>query len=60
MPAIRSCSPSACTPRSRRLHRARAAAQTAPIRIIPALVFFFLPALLLVYLAPPILLLLLR
>ena len=46
--------------RSRRLHRARAAAQTAPIRVIPALVFFFLPALLLVYLAPPILLLLVR
>ncbi len=44
--------------RSRRLHRARAAAQTAPIRVIPALVFFFLPALLLVFLAPPILMLL--
>jgi hypothetical protein len=37
-----------------------AAAQTVPIRVIPALVFFFLPALLLVYLAPPILLLLVR
>ena len=35
------------------------AAQTAPIRVIPALVFF-LPALLLIYLAPPILLLLVR
>lgn len=28
-------------------------ARTAPIRIIPALVFFFLPGLLLIYLAPP-------
>jgi len=33
--------------------------QTAPIRVIPALVFF-LPALLLIYLSPPILLLLVR
>jgi len=37
-----------------RRQRAQAAAQTAPIRIIPALVFFFLPSLLLIYLAPPI------
>ncbi len=40
--------------RTRRRQRAEAKAQTAPIRIIPALVFFFLPSLLLVYLAPPI------
>lgn len=40
--------------RQTRRQRARAAAQTAPIRIIPALVFFFLPSLLLIYLAPPI------
>jgi len=37
-----------------RRQRAQAAAQTAPIRIVPALVFFFLPSLLLIYLAPPI------
>jgi len=37
-----------------RRQRAQAAAQTAPIRIVPALVFFFLPGLLLIYLAPPI------
>lgn len=36
-----------------RRQRAQASAQTAPIRIIPALVFFFLPSLLLIYLAPP-------
>ncbi|NPA72501.1 MAG: hypothetical protein GXO35_06700 [Gammaproteobacteria bacterium] len=42
--------------RTRRRQRAEALAQTAPLRIIPALVFFFLPALLLIYLAPPILL----
>ncbi len=40
--------------RSRRRQRAEVQARTAPIRIIPALVFFFLPGLLLVYLAPPI------
>jgi Flp pilus assembly protein TadB len=40
--------------RSRRRQRAEIKAQTAPIRIIPALVFFFLPSLLLIYLAPPI------
>ncbi len=40
--------------RTRRRQRAEVKAQTAPIRIIPALVFFFLPSLLLVYLAPPI------
>jgi len=41
--------------RTRRRQRAQATAQTAPVRVIPALVFFFLPALLLIYLAPPIL-----
>ncbi|MFL7813546.1 MAG: type II secretion system F family protein [Anaerolineales bacterium] len=46
--------------RTRRLQRAKVQAQTAAIRIIPALVFFFLPSLLLVYLAPPILNFLLR
>ena len=46
--------------RTRRRQRAETKAQTAPIRIIPALVFFFLPSLLLIYLAPPILNLLLR
>lgn len=40
--------------RSRRRQRAEVQARTAPIRIIPALVFFFLPGLLLIYLAPPI------
>jgi tight adherence protein C len=40
--------------RLRRRQRAEVQAQTAPIRIIPALVFFFLPSLLLIYLAPPI------
>lgn len=40
--------------RTRRRQRAEIKAQTAPIRIIPALVFFFLPSLLLIYLAPPI------
>ncbi len=40
--------------RTRRRQRAEVKAQTAPIRIIPALVFFFLPSLLLIYLAPPI------
>jgi len=40
--------------RIRRRQRAEVKAQTAPIRIIPALVFFFLPSLLLIYLAPPI------
>ncbi len=40
--------------RTRRRQRAEVKAQTAPIRIVPALVFFFLPSLLLVYLAPPI------
>jgi len=39
---------------TRRYQRAELQAQTAPIRIIPALVFFFLPGLLLIYLAPPI------
>lgn len=41
--------------RVRRRRKAETWAKTAPIRIIPALVFFFLPALLLIYLAPPIL-----
>ena len=41
--------------RWRRRQRAEVKAQTISIRIIPALVFFFLPSLLLVYLAPPIL-----
>jgi len=39
--------------RMHRRQRAERQAQTAPIRIIPALVFFFLPSLLLIYLAPP-------
>ncbi len=46
--------------RSRRCQRAEIQARTAPIRIIPALVFFFLPGLLLIYLAPPIINFLLR
>jgi len=46
--------------RTGRRQRAETRAQTAPIRIIPALVFFFLPSLLLIFLAPPILNLLLR
>lgn len=46
--------------RLRRRQRAQATAQTAPIRIIPALVFFFLPSLLLIYLAPPVINFLLR
>ena len=46
--------------RTRRQQRAEVQAQTAPIRIIPALVFFFLPSLLLIYLAPPIINFLLR
>ena len=46
--------------RTQRRQQAEIKAQTAPIRIIPALVFFFLPGLLLIYLAPPILHLLLR
>jgi tight adherence protein C len=46
--------------RTRRRQRAEVQAQTAPIRIIPALVFFFLPSLLLIYLAPPIINFLLR
>jgi tight adherence protein C len=40
--------------RNRRRQRAEIQARTAPIRIIPVLVFFFLPGLLLIYLAPPI------
>lgn len=40
--------------RHTRRQQAQAAAQTAPIRIVPALVFFFLPSLLLIYLAAPI------
>ncbi len=40
--------------RTRRRQRAEEKVKTAPIRIIPALVFFFLPGLLLIYLAPPI------
>lgn len=40
--------------RTHRRQRAEAKARTAPVRIIPALVFFFLPGLLLIYLAPPI------
>lgn len=40
--------------RERRRQRAEIKARTTPIRIIPALVFFFLPGLLLIYLAPPI------
>ncbi len=46
--------------RTRRRQRAEVQAQTAPIRIIPALVFFFLHSLLLIYLAPPIINFLLR
>jgi len=46
--------------RTRRRQRAEVKAQTAPIRIIPALVFFFLPSLLLIYLAPPIINFLIR
>lgn len=46
--------------RTRRRQRAEAQAQTAPIRIIPALVFFFLPSLLMIYLAPPIINFLMR
>ncbi len=46
--------------RTRRRQRAEVKAQTAPIRIIPALVFFFLPSLFLIYLAPPIINFLLR
>jgi len=46
--------------RVRRKQRAQAAAYTAPVRLVPALVFFFLPGLLLLYLAPPLLLFLLR
>lgn len=46
--------------RTRRRQRAEVKVQTAPIRIIPALVFFFLPSLLLIYLAPPIINFLLR
>jgi len=41
--------------RTHRRQRAERQAQTAPIRIIPALVFFFLPSLLLIFLAPPLL-----
>lgn len=46
--------------RSRRRRQAEIKAQTTPIRIIPALVFCFLPSLLLIYLAPPIINLLLH
>jgi tight adherence protein C len=46
--------------RARRRQKAEIQAQTAPIRIIPALVFFFLPSLLLIYLSPPIINFLLR
>ena len=46
--------------RSRRRQRAEVHARTAPIRIIPALVFFFLPGLLLIFLAPPIINFLIR
>lgn len=41
--------------RANRKRRAEEMAQTAPIRIIPALVFCFLPSLMLIYLAPPLL-----
>ncbi len=41
--------------RTRRRQQAQTLAHTAPIRLIPALVFFFLPSLLLLYLAPPLL-----
>jgi Flp pilus assembly protein TadB len=41
--------------RANRKRKAEEQAQTAPIRIIPALVFCFLPSLMLIYLAPPIL-----
>lgn len=40
--------------RARWRQRAEVKARMTPIRIIPALVFFFLPGLLLIYLAPPI------
>ncbi len=41
--------------RTRRRQQAQMLAHTAPIRLVPALVFFFLPSLLLLYLAPPLL-----
>jgi tight adherence protein C len=41
--------------RAKRRRQAEEQVQTAPIRIIPALVFCFLPSLMLIYLAPPIL-----
>lgn len=41
--------------RTRRKQRAQIAAYTAPVRLVPALVFFFLPGLLLIYLVPPLL-----
>lgn len=41
--------------RAKRRRYAEEQVQTAPIRIIPALVFCFLPSLMLIYLAPPIL-----
>jgi len=46
--------------RTSRRQGAEIQARTAPIRIIPALVFFFLPGLLLIYLGPPILNILIR
>ena len=46
--------------RAKRRRKAEEQVQTAPIRIIPALVFCFLPSLMLIYLAPPILNFLLR
>ena len=44
--------------RMRRKQQAQIAAYTAPVRLVPALVFFFLPGLLLIYLVPPVLFLL--
>ncbi len=41
--------------RMRRKQRAQVAAYTAPVRLVPALVFLFLPGLLLIYLVPPLL-----
>lgn len=46
--------------RMRRKQQAQIAAYTAPVRLVPALVFFFLPGLLLIYLVPPLLFFFLR
>jgi len=46
--------------RMRRKQQAQIAAYTAPVRLVPALVFFFLPGLLLIYLVPPLVFFFLR